>query len=292
MLKNMRITLCLPVLFAAAILCAQQPPPADPVVLTVGDEKVTESEFEKIVEQATQPQNGQPRPALTPEAKRKLAENLAELKALAQEARKQKMDQNPETKMQISLRTDQILAGALFQQINGKLVPDEASRRAYYDGHKTDYDLVTARHILIRMKGSPVPLKTGQADLTDEQALTKAKDLREKIVGGAKFDDLAKVESDDAGSGSNGGELGEFTRGRMVPEFEEAAFALKDGEVSQPVKTQFGYHVIQVEKRETKKFEDVQSEIDEKIKPELAQKAIDEVKSKTSITFDKTYFGR
>ncbi len=291
----MRITLLPGFLAAALLVFAQQPAAtaaADPVILTVGDEKITQSEFEKIVEQASQPQPGQPRPPLTADAKRKLAENLAELKALAQEARKQKIDQAPETKLQLMLRSDQILASALFQQINGKLVADEAAKRTYYNDHKNDYDLVTARHILIRMKGSPVPMKTGQTELTDEEALTKAKDLRAKIVAGGKFEDLAKAESDDTGSGSNGGELGEFSRGRMVPAFEETAFALKTGDVSEPVKTQFGYHVIQVQKHESKKFEDVQSEIDEKLKPELAQKAIDELRNKTSITFDKTYFGR
>ncbi len=282
-------------LAATFVVFAQQPaapPAADPVILTIDDEKITQSEFEKIVEQATQPQQGQQRPPLTPDAKRKLAENLAELKALAHEARKQKIDQVPDTKLQLSLRTDQILAGALFQQLNGKMVADDAMKRAYYNDHKNDYDLVTARHILIRMKGSAVPLKTGQKELTDEEALAKAKDLRAKIVAGGKFEDLAKDESDDTGSGANGGDLGEFGRGRMVPQFEEAAFAMKAGDVSEPVKTQFGYHVIQVQKHETKKFEDVQSEIDEKVKPEMAQKAIDEVKNKSTITFDKTYFGR
>jgi peptidyl-prolyl cis-trans isomerase C len=293
----MRFSLLLSGFLSAAVLMFGQAPKNvtpvdDPVVLTIGEEKITQSEFEKIVEQATQPQPGQPRPSLTPEAKRKLAENLAELKVLAQEARKQKMDQDPETKMQLTLRTDQILAGALFQQINGKITAGDTEKKAYYNEHKSEYESVTARHILIRMKGSPVPLKTGQKDLTDEEALAKSNQIRAKIVAGGKFDEIAKAESDDTGSGANGGELGDFTRGRMVPQFEEAAFALKVGEVSQPVKTQFGYHLIQVQKHEAKKYEDVQSEIDEKVKPELAQKAIDELKGKSSITFDKTYFGR
>lgn len=292
----MRFTFPLSAFLAVALVAfAQQPaapPAADPVVLTIGEEKITQSQFEAILEQASQPQPGQPKPVITPDSKRKLAENLAELKALAQEARKQKMDQAPDTKLQLMLRTDQILASALFQQLNGKIAPDDAAKRAYYNDHKNDYDLVTARHILIRMKGSAVPLRNGGKDLTDEEALAKAKDLRAKIVAGGKFDELAKAESDDTGSGMNGGDLGEFSRGRMVPPFEEAAFALKAGDVSEPVKTQFGYHVIQVQKHETKKFEDVQEEITEKVKPELAQKAIDEVKNKATITFDQTYFGR
>jgi parvulin-like peptidyl-prolyl isomerase len=62
--------------------------------------------------------------------------------------------------------------------------------------------------------------------------------------------------------------------------------------VSEPVKTQFGYHIIQVQKRETKKMEDVESEIEEKLAPELTQKGVDEIKSKATITFDQSYFGK
>jgi parvulin-like peptidyl-prolyl isomerase len=128
--------------------------------------------------------------------------------------------------------------------------------------------------------------------LSDEEALAKAKDLRAKIVAGGSFEELAKAESDDTGSGANGGALGEFAHGRMVPQFEEAAFKLAVNEVSEPVKTQFGYHIIQVQKHDSKKMEDVQTEITEKIGPELAQKGVDAIKSKATITFDQTYFGK
>jgi parvulin-like peptidyl-prolyl isomerase len=146
--------------------------------------------------------------------------------------------------------------------------------------------------ILIRFKGSPVPVKSGEKDLTEEEALAKAKDLREKIVKGGDFAALAKAESDDAGSGANGGDLGTFTHGRMVKEFEQTAFSLPVGQVSEPVKTQFGYHIIQVESRGTKSFEEVKPQIEGKMKPELAKKAVDEVKSKTKVTISDDYFGK
>src|SRR5258708_20003205 len=97
----------------------------------------------------------------------------------------------------------------------------------------------------------------GQKNMSDEDALAKATDLRTKIVAGGDFAALAKAESDDTGSGANGGALGEFTHGRMVPQFEQAAFALPVGEVSLPIKTQFGYHCILVAKHETKNFQQV-----------------------------------
>ena len=77
-----------------------------------------------------------------------------------------------------------------------------------------------------------------------------------------------------------------------MPQFEEAAFAAKVGEVTEPVKTQFGYHLILVSAHESKKFDDVAPEIDEKLKPELAQKAVDEMKKGVELTFDENYFGK
>jgi parvulin-like peptidyl-prolyl isomerase len=262
----------------------------DAVVLTIGTEKITRNEFERIMQQALPPdQRGA---SLTPAGRRAIAEQLAELKALAQEARKEKLDQTADAKTQISMRVDQFVAGLLYRQLQEKVKPDNAAVQAYYDAHKNDYESVTARHILIRMKGSAVPLKDGQKDLTDDEALAKAQDLRKKIQGGASFEDLAKAESDDGGSGANGGALGDFGRGRMVPQFEEAAFKLPVNEVSEPVKTQFGYHIIQVQKHETKPLAEVENEINQKLAPEMTQKGVDEVKAKTSISFDTTYFGK
>jgi peptidyl-prolyl cis-trans isomerase C len=265
----------------------------DTVVLTIGAEKITKTQFEQILEQVIAQMPPERRAAAdAPGARRQLAEQLAELKALAQEARRQKLDQTPEAKVQMAMRSDQLVAGMLFQQISKSAKPTPADLKAYYDEHKTDYETVTARHILIRFTGSAVPLREGQKDLSDDEALAKAKDVRAKIVAGGSFEELAKTESDDTGSGANGGALGDFTRGRMVPQFEEAAFKLPVNEVSEPVKTQFGYHVIQVQKHSTKSMEDAQAEITEKIGPEMAQKSVDAIKNKAAITFDQTYFGK
>jgi peptidyl-prolyl cis-trans isomerase C len=314
----MRISLLLTGLFLAITLTWAQAPPAapkpaaaappkpaattpapaaasaaDPVVLTIGAERITRTQFEQIFAQIVESMPPERRAAAqAPQAKRQLAEQLAELKALAQEARREKLDQTPEAKAQMAMRSDQLVAGMLFQKISKDAKPSAADLQAYYDEHKADYDSVTARHILIRMTGSAVPLKEGEKDLSDDEALAKAKDIRSKLVAGGDFAAIAKAESDDAGSGANGGVLGDFTRGRMVPQFEEAAFALKVNEISEPVKTQFGYHIIQVTKHENKSLDDAKAEITEKIGPEMAQKGVDAIKSKTTITFDQTYFGK
>jgi len=266
---------------------------ADPVVLTIGVEKITKTQFEAILAQVVSQMPPERRAAAdSPDAKRQLAEQLAELKALAQEARREKLDQTPDAKVQLAMRADQLVAGMLYQQISKAAKPTPADLKAYYDEHKAEWESVTARHILIRFTGSAVPVREGQKDLSDAEALAKAQDIRAKIVAGGNFEELAKAESDDTGSGANGGALGDFTRGRMVPQFEEAAFKLPVNEVSEPVKNQFSYHITQVQKHDTKPMEDVTPEITEKIGPEMAQKGVDAIKNKAAITFDQNYFGK
>lgn len=123
-----------------------------------------------------------------------------------------------------------------------------AEVRAYYDQHEAMYrrpEEVRARHILVK-----------QADL--------ARTLQGKLRAGEPFDALAKAHSEDTGSRANGGDLGFFPRGQMVPPFEQAAFSLPLGQVSEPVKSDFGYHLIRVEARHPARklpFEEVREEI-------------------------------
>src|SRR5262249_51306848 len=101
---------------------------------------------------------------------------------------------------------------------------------------------------------------------------------------------VAKEESDDTGSGANGGNLGEFKHGAMVKEFDEAATKLPVNEISEPVKSQFGYHVIQVQSRETKTYDEVKDDIEKKVRPQLTDKMIADLRAKSAVTMDEKYF--
>lgn len=261
---------------------------ADPVVLTVGSERITRSMFQAIIDSLPAQQQVQ---LTTADARRSLAEQVAELKVMAQEARMRKLDQSAAVRAKIALQSDQVLANAVYQELTAG-DPDDAALRAYYAAHKQDWDQVKARHILIRMQGSRVPVREGHKDLTDGEALAKAKEVRAKIVAGAKFEDQAQIESDDTGSGENGGDLGTFGAGQMVPEFDEVVFKAPVGQVTEPIKTAYGYHLILVEERKSKPFEDARAEIEQKIRPEMGQKAIEALKAKTTVVYDEAYFGR
>lgn len=133
--------------------------------------------------------------------------------------------------------------------------------KAYYDANQSKYaepEKAKVRHILIR------------ADRAKADEVAKAKDEAEKIVaslrGGANFESLAKEKSADPGSAKNGGLIDFFARGAMVPEFDAYAFSGKPGEISAPVQTDFGFHVIRVEERKpatNRKMEEVTEEIAE-----------------------------
>ncbi len=115
--------------------------------------------------------------------------------------------------------------------------------RQYYDSHKKEFDVPGTARVSVLV----IPRAVSAADSAAVRAHALA--MRGRILGGEKFEDVARAESADSGSGANGGALGTGVRGRFVPEFEQAAYALKSGEISQPVATQFGIHLIRLDSR-------------------------------------------
>jgi parvulin-like peptidyl-prolyl isomerase len=260
--------------------------PFDKVILTVGDETMTVGQYNQLVDSLPEQYQATARGA----GKRQVVEQLINLKAMAQEARRRKLDQDPGYKAQVAFQSENILASVLFRDMSANLKIENADVQKYYDEHKSEYERVKARHILIRTKGSAAPAG-GKKELTDEEALEKTKALRARIVAGEDFAAIAKTESDDTGSGATGGDLNFFSHGQMVPPFEKAAFALPVGQVSEPVKTQFGYHLILVEKHESKTLDEVRPEIEKKLRPELAKQAVDNLRKQTTVKVDDSFFG-
>lgn len=282
----MRILLLVMILTRLSV--AQAPP--EPPVLTVGDLKITRAGFEAFLNSL--PDRVRLQYTSTPEARKGFALQFAEILALSQEARKRKLDLDEKTATQIRFQTDQLLANALVQHLMSSAPVEEANLKQYYEEHKSEYQQVVARHILIRFQGSPVPLKPNQKDLTEQEALAKAQDLKKRLTAGEDFSKLAREESDDAGSGAAGGSLGAFGRGQMVKPFDEAAFSQPVGVLGEPVKSQFGWHLIEVREQKNKSFEEVRTLIEQRRRPETARQIADQIKAKASIKLDEAYFGK
>ena len=273
---------------APAAKPADAPPAVAPnkVVITVGDVTLTAAQFDALVDTLPEQVRAQARGA----ARTQLGQNLARVIVLAKEGKRLKLDESPTYKTQAEFQAENLLAALVYAQITKESTPGEAELRKYYEEHKSEFEQVHARHILIRFKGSQLPIKPGQQDLTEAEALAKVQALKQRIQGGEDFGKVATLESDDTGSAAKGGDLGVFKHGQMVPSFEQAAFALKPGELSDPVKTQYGYHLIKVESKDNKPFEEVRPDLEKQLAPALAQKAVDELVKKSPIVLDPDFF--
>jgi peptidyl-prolyl cis-trans isomerase D len=128
---------------------------------------------------------------------------------------------------------------------------DEAALRAAFEARKNDSTEFKARHILFKAEG----------EVQVQEATAKAQLLRDRLMKGQDFAKAAEELSEDPSAKGNGGDLGWFNAAKMVKPFSEAAAALKPGEISQPIRTQYGVHLIKLEGRREKKFEDVKAEM-------------------------------
>jgi peptidyl-prolyl cis-trans isomerase C len=203
--------------------------------------------------------------------RRVLLEFLIENQLFADAAEKQKLSagSNFDERMQYWRR--RALRDVYFDKSVKETISDAETKR-YYDqqvGALKPEDEVRARHILVESKD-------------------KARELFEKILHGGDFAALAREHSKDPGSKDQGGELGFFSRGQMVPQFEEAAFKLKSGEVGEPFETQFGWHIVKVDERRQRSaptFEDVRDRVRASMIHKKAQQIAGELRGKAQIEY-------
>jgi peptidyl-prolyl cis-trans isomerase C len=261
-------------------------PAADPVIITAGSLVVHQSEFETAVKSLPPEYQSY---ALGP-GKKQFADDYLRMKLLASEGLKAGLDKTPDVQKQLELLKENLVAQEELKKLDTATTVSDADLKKAYDENKKEYEQVKARHILIAYKGSPAAQK-GKKELTEAEAKAKADALRAEIIAGkAKFEDVAKKESDDIESGKNGGELGSFGRGQMVPEFENAAFGAKPGDVTQPVKTQFGYHIIKVEDHTTTTFDQVKANLEKTAKQKKLRETLDAIKDSAKPVYDPVYF--
>jgi len=256
------------------------------VILQVGDIKITAKQLDALID--VYPANTQVF-ARGP-GKEQFTGTLVRMLVLSEEARKRKLDETDKFKEQLRFSEDNLLATALNQALEQEADTSDAALRKYFEEHRCEYQTWKARHLLVRVKGSPLPVRPGEGDRTEEEALARARELRKRLVDGADFADLAKTESDDTDSGANGGDLGTVRHGQVVPSLEDALCKMNPGDLSEPVKTPFGYHIIKLESTQAKDFAELKPQLEQKYRTEAARKAVEDLIAKTKVVKDPEYY--
>ena len=261
--RTVAIAAALLVLPAIPVLAEE--PAADEVVARINGLEITRTDLDYAAadfasEMARIPPEKQ---------ERVLVDVLVDLHLFATAAEKEGLDKTPEFERRLSFLRARALRNVYFKQKIEDMVSDSEAR-ALYDEEIAKIepeDEVRARHILVE---------------TEDEA----KAIAEQLKNGADFAELAKEKSLDPGSGAEGGDLGYFSLGRMVPEFEAVAFMLDVGAVSEPFKSKFGWHILKVEdkrKQELPSFESIEPQIRQFLLQEKFGAELDRLKADAKI---------
>src|SRR6195256_1617106 len=216
---------------------------ANPVLAKVNGSEIRQSDV-ALAEEELGPSLAQMDPATK---KDNVLSFLIDLKVVSKAAEDKKLENSEDFKRRLAFTRSRLLMDNLLATEGKAATTDEAMKKVYEDASKqiTGEQEVHARHILVETE-------------------VDAKAMAEELKKGADFAELAKKKSKDPGA-SDGGDLGFFTKDQMVPEFSTVAFALEPGKISDPVKSQFGWHVIKVEEKRSRKapeFEQVKGQIE------------------------------
>jgi peptidyl-prolyl cis-trans isomerase C len=228
----------------------------DPLIARVNGVEIHQSDLALAEEDVGQnlPQGG-------PEAKQDyLVSYLTDMILIAQAAEQKHVQDDPDFKRHAAFARNKVLMEVLLQTEGKKALTDKALRAVYDDAAKQmgDEEEVHARHILFRV-----------ANPTDDKASKEAEDKVKAVIDrlnkGEDFTKLANELTEDPSGRKDGGDLGYFTKDQMVPEFSAVAFKLDKGKISDPIKTQFGWHVLKVEdkrKRQPPDFDKVKGQLE------------------------------
>ncbi len=214
----------------------------DPLVAKVGGVEVHQSDLAVAEEEAGQI------PPMSPEAKQDyLVQFVADMILVSKAAEDKKFGDSTEFKRKVDFARKKLLMEGLLQSVGKEALSDAAMHKVYDEAVKQigEEKEVHARHILFRTPAG------------DEKASKEAEDKLKAVI--------VRLKKGDPSGKANGGDLGYFSKDQMVPEFSEVAFKLDKGQISEPVKTQFGWHVIKIEDKRVKeppKFEDVKPQIE------------------------------
>lgn len=257
----------------------------DKIVAQVGPYKLYEKDVEKMMKEDTQIQNLlSSNPELKEEIIFAIVNRWVNLSLLALGGKKDGVDKEPEVQKELVEIEKNFIAQKYFEKKVANLKISDQDLKEYYNKNKEKYKEPEGRrvkHILIY-----IPKDANQA--TKEEGLKKANDIRNELLKGAKFEELAKKYSDDVVSKEKGGDLGIIRKGQTISEFEKEVFNLKPGEISKPIESPYGYHIVKVEEIISEKIPTF-DEVKELVKKDLIEEKEEEIMTQTLQKLFKEY---
>ena len=263
------------------------PAPGQRVVLTIGDEKITAAEIDNFI-QTLPPQfqafYGGP-------GKHLLPQYIIAMKVLSAEAVKLKLEEQPEVAQAIEIAREGVLADAARKHFQHSIAVSDQELRDLYQKDKTQSEEVRIRHILIRTENAP--LKSGDSRhpaLPEPEARKKMEDIRQRILAGADFAQMAKQYSEDPATAASGGDMGVIQRDKVVPPIVNAATSLEPGQVSNILETPSGLEIIQVEAKRTRPFEEVRPALETQLRQSKAAEIVQHLMDNYHLVIDQEFF--
>ncbi len=231
-------------LTVAMIAGAQEAPE---IVATINGEVLTKTQFDRMWNDL--PAEMQ-KSYMSAGGKLQFLDNYIRKRLVIQEALKEGFDQREDVKFQVDRAMEDALFEAYVRQVISREVVTDAEIRKFYEEHATDFKrpkMVKARHIVATSDGLGVNNTTDSNAASPSEAHEKMVNIRRQLeTNPESFSDLAMQFSEDSAAPS-GGDLGWFSKGKMVPEFDEVVFDMEPGEISPVIESRYGYHVVLVE---------------------------------------------
>jgi hypothetical protein len=256
-------------------------------VLTIGEEKITAAEIDNFL-QALSPQY---RAFYGGPGKRYLPQYIIRMKVLSAEAVKLKLAEQPEVAQNIELARESILTEAARKHIEQGISVSDQELRELYQKDKTKSEEVRIRHILIQTDNAPLKSgASGHPALPEPEARQKLEDIRQRILAGADFAQMAKQYSEDTATAASGGDMGVIQPDKVVPPIVNAAHSLEPGQVSEILPTPSGLEIIKVENKRTKPFEEVRPALEKELRQSKAAEVVQHLIENYHLVIDQDFF--
>jgi peptidyl-prolyl cis-trans isomerase C len=284
--------LCITAIFLCGLVCAQPPEPAkvpdDAVVATVAGKPITAREVNAII--AGLPPQGMQMFKMNPEV---ALQQYFVVKHLAEEAEKKGLDKESPNKEQLEFQRNIALMRIATTDYGNHIVVPAADKEKYYREHGEQFEQAKVR--VIKVDFSSGQVKSGVKVRTEPEAKARIEDLRKQLAAGADFAKLAKEASDDKESAEKGGEWGIIKRSskELPDDVMKAIFALKAGEVSQPIKQPNGFYLLKVDEFSKQPYDDVSLQIFNQMQSELFNAWIQGINKSFTVKLEnKDFFPR